>query len=248
MDNVIYKLTINDMVYIGSTKRGYDKRISEHLSRLENNGHGNPMMQNYYNKYGNISHELIEVVEDESILEEREDHWMNHYDSLAPNGLNLKTAERQLLSEATKQKMSESKMGELNPFYGKSHSEEFKREQRENNQGGWDYLTDEQRAKHAKWIEENGSPFKGRTHTQEVIEYLRDINTGKTLSEDTKEKISAKCKGRVVSDEAKKAIGRAHKGKKLSAETRAKISASRKALFARRRAEKLRASTEEDTK
>jgi group I intron endonuclease len=70
--------------------------------------------------------------------------------------------------------------------------------------------------KNFKISEEVRSYFIGRTVTEETKEKLRQINTGKKLSDATKLKISIKGIGRVVSQETRDKIGLKHKGKKLS--------------------------------
>lgn len=122
-----------------------------------------------------------------------------------------------VFSEETKEKLKKNHAdfsGEKNPFFGKTHSRETIKKLKLANEGkdrfGGDYK---------KLLKEKmtgkGNPFFGKTHSLEVkkllsepktkehIEKLRIANTGKRLSEETKNKISLKLKGRVVSEETR---------------------------------------------
>jgi hypothetical protein len=65
--------------------------------------------------------------------------------------------------------------GELNPFYGKKHTEEHKQRQRETKKGIY-----------------NGekNPFFGKTHSVETKKYLSEKMIGKSMSEETRKKVS----------------------------------------------------------
>ena len=60
--------------------------------------------------------------------------------------------------------------------------------------------------------------------------YAND-NTGKHLSEETKQKLRDKLKGRIISEETRKKMSASRKGKKLSEEARKKMSESRKGII-----------------
>ena len=64
--------------YIGSALN-HVKRKREHFYNLKNNKHPNKKLQNAYNKYGEdcFDFKIIEVVEDEKILIEREQYYIN---------------------------------------------------------------------------------------------------------------------------------------------------------------------------
>lgn len=83
------------------------------------------------------------------------------------------------------------------------------------------------------------NPFYGKHHTEEVREHLSLINTGKTLSEEVKAKISngLLALGRTLSDDEKRAISERQKGESNSffgkthtEESRKKISQSQKGI------------------
>ena len=79
------------------------------------------------------------------------------------------------LSEAAKKRV-----GELNPMYGKHHTEETKQKLREINLGK--KLTPEH-------IEKLKEANRGRKKTKAEIEFISNLNKGKKMSKETKEKM-----------------------------------------------------------
>lgn len=67
----VYKITnlVNNKIYIGSSCK-LKNRKREHFYGLKSNKHGNPRLQNSYNKYGedNFSFEIIETCDLDSLL------------------------------------------------------------------------------------------------------------------------------------------------------------------------------------
>lgn len=153
----VYRIVndINCKIYIGSSIH-VNKRLEEHRSTLKNNCHHNIHLQRAWNKYGeeNFSFEILEIIEDDvDMLRQKEQYWMDYYKSYNNNlGYNIshyatgsggyevsdETKEKirqaaigRKASEATKQKLSEQRTGELNSFYGKHHTDEAKRKMSE---------------------------------------------------------------------------------------------------------------------
>ena len=58
----IYKISIQDHIYIGSSVN-IKKRLRRHKTLLRNNKHDNIYMQNAYNKYVKADYEIVEVVD-----------------------------------------------------------------------------------------------------------------------------------------------------------------------------------------
>ena len=56
----IYKIIINNKVYIGSSFN-IQRRLIQHKSDLKNNRHDNQHLQNAYNKYKKITTEIVET-------------------------------------------------------------------------------------------------------------------------------------------------------------------------------------------
>jgi len=125
----IYKIknNKNDKVYIGSSNN-MERRFKDHARLLENNKHYNKYLQNAWNKY-DFFFEIIEIVESEDILNEREQSWMDFYNSYDREyGYNIAPkADRTVIAEETKKRMSESRKGKKRPeASGWHHSEEAK--------------------------------------------------------------------------------------------------------------------------
>ena len=95
----IYKIENKNTgkVYIGKSKDIY-KRWKEHRAMLEKGIHHSVKLQRSYNKTKDktiFEYSILEEVQDESKLTEREDHYINKYDSLF-NGYNCVSADNHL--------------------------------------------------------------------------------------------------------------------------------------------------------
>ncbi len=79
---LIYAL-INDLqekIYIGATNAGKNRRKSTHYRELRNGNHSNKEMQADYNKSAQFPfYEVLEEVEFEHLLSERENYYKNRY-------------------------------------------------------------------------------------------------------------------------------------------------------------------------
>jgi|ETNmetMinimDraft_21_1059911.scaffolds.fasta_scaffold06129_7 hypothetical protein len=82
---IIYKITNpSNKVYIGQTIHTLEERIKGHKKSSTNC----TLLKRAIDKYGDeMKYEKLEEVSDE-LLDEREIHWIKHYNSLAPNGYN----------------------------------------------------------------------------------------------------------------------------------------------------------------
>ena len=85
----IYKISYKDRIYIGSTTKSFYLRWIQHISDLKKKKHGNSKLSNIVNKYGIeiLCFEIIEIVEDKSKVLEREQYYIDLYNSYL-NGLN----------------------------------------------------------------------------------------------------------------------------------------------------------------
>jgi len=83
----IYKITniINNKIYIGSAVNVYI-RWKAHIQLLQNNNHHSIYLQNSWNKYGggNFKFEVIEYVEDNNLLIEKEQYYFDIYKPYNP--------------------------------------------------------------------------------------------------------------------------------------------------------------------
>lgn len=111
MNSGIYliKNMVNGKAYIGSTKNLNDRKY-QHFSDLRLDKHHNPHLQYSFNKYGEKSFEyyIIAYCPEDKLLE-REDFYINYLQSMNRNkGYNLSTAERHIITDEQKKKISES--------------------------------------------------------------------------------------------------------------------------------------------
>lgn len=129
---ILYKITnsINGKVYVGQTVRTLEERIAEHKRK------SHTIIGKAIKKYG-AENFTIELLKEASSIEELNDleiSWISQCNSLIPNGYNQCFGGDNTKGfhhrESSKQKMSESKktafLGETNPFFGKTHSDEQK--------------------------------------------------------------------------------------------------------------------------
>lgn len=106
----IYKLIINNKIYIGSAVN-LSKRLRSHLNDLKANRHGNIHLQRAFILYKEIDFEILEFVSDVKSLIEREQYFI---DSLNPHYNISKIAGSQLgfrHSAESKVKISEVQKG-----------------------------------------------------------------------------------------------------------------------------------------
>jgi hypothetical protein len=89
---IIYKISSpSGKVYVGQTLRSFKIRIYEHKSKFS----GCTYLKNAIQKHGDeMKYEIIEENVPQEYLDEREIHWINHFNSLVPNGYNLNTGGR----------------------------------------------------------------------------------------------------------------------------------------------------------
>ncbi len=196
----IYKIEnlISKKSYIGQSK-DIEVRWCTHRNNLNKSKHRNGHLQNSYNKYGKENFEfsiLEEVASTDSpvllknILEEREQSWVDLYDfdmlyNICPvsgSCLGMKH------SEETKNKMSESRLGEKNHNYGKHLSEETKKKMSEAQKGEKHHmfgkkLSEETKLKLSKARKGEKNPMFGKTGKDSP-------NYGKNISEEHKRCIS----------------------------------------------------------
>jgi group I intron endonuclease len=89
----VYKISFTNYnkIYVGSSCR-WPYRRREHLYDLKKNKHHNRYLQRAYNKYGlsNINIDVLEFCNSEIDLREREQYWINFFDTTNPKmGFNL---------------------------------------------------------------------------------------------------------------------------------------------------------------
>lgn len=122
------KNKINNKVYIGSSQQ-IQYRLMGHLYYLKNQKHQNRHLQRAFNKYSENNFEFIilEKVNKNKLIE-REQYWIDYYDSANRNkGYNITPkSNRSKFSEETKKQMSKNHAN----FKGEKHPRYIKRETR----------------------------------------------------------------------------------------------------------------------
>lgn len=228
IDPVIYCITniINDKQYVGQAVIK-SKRWKDHKSALNVGKHSNRYLQAAYNKYGKEAfiYTVLEILPTLLNLDEREQHWINKLNTVAPSGYNLNpiagSARGFKHSDKTKQKWSEQRKG-------KTRSEEARKNIAEGHKKRKP-ISDETREKlrlsHLghKQSEETKAKRKilmagntinnGRKQSQEQIDHRATFHKGKIVSQETRDKRSAKLKGRIISEETKKKMSLAAKAR-----------------------------------
>lgn len=148
----IYKITntINQKIYIGQAS-DYQKRIKSHKANFNRfikdpikHKSGCLFLYNAFKKYG-IDNFVFELIEECDVIDlnEREQHWLDFHQSYnRENGYNLAKIAGSCLGvkhdDAFKKKISDfakTRLGDKNPFYGKSHSNETREKIRKTKTG-----------------------------------------------------------------------------------------------------------------
>ena len=220
---IIYKVTnkINGKIYIGQTIQPLNIRWSSHCSEYS----GCTAIKRAIKKYGveNFTIEQIDVATTQEELDQKEQHYIEYYKSLVPNGYNLTTGgEHPHLTDEVRKKLSERQMGDKNYWFGKKFTEEHRRKISESNKGKrlGIKLSDETKRKLSE-------THKGRPSNNVISEQCRRAaiasRKGKPLSLETRKKLSEIFKGREFSDETRKKLSVANTGKHHSEETKCKL-------------------------
>lgn len=121
--------TKTNKYYIGSSV-DIKRRFNEHKKHLKYNNHVNPHLQSTYNKYGlnALKFNILEQCE-ESLLEEKENYYINKYKSNDSRyGYNIAIAYHGKMKQEVKDKISKSNKGRV-------FSEEHKRKLSESHKG-----------------------------------------------------------------------------------------------------------------
>lgn len=210
----------NNRFYVGSAQR-INRRWIEHKRDLRKGNHVNIRLQNAWNKYGEDAFRIsvLEVVEDQSKLIEREQYWIDLLDPVE-NGYNvLPTAGSNFgwsHSEESKRKLSEANTGKKHGPMSEEQKQYFSSLYKGRK------LSDETRKK-------MGDSRRGKPRPPHVIDAVRQANTGRKLSQETRDKIAEAHRGKKHSDEtiAKMKAWQSTRPP-ISEETRQKLSESAK--------------------
>ena len=80
----IISCNVNKKFYIGSTTNMFKRRLGHHYGALVRNKHRNSYLQNSFNKYSEkaFSFSILEYVNDNSRMLDREQYWIDKLDAL----------------------------------------------------------------------------------------------------------------------------------------------------------------------
>lgn len=163
----IYKITntINDKSYIGISIHPPGKgRIRNHLS-----GYGNCIISNAVKKYGRdaFTYEILENNIFPELLPDLEIAYIKKYQTITPLGYNLTHGGEGTLgyrfSAEQRRRLSETRKGEKNSFFGKKHSPETRLKIGEAGKGR--KHTTETRRRISEAQKGKSSPNKGKTRS-----------------------------------------------------------------------------------
>ena len=186
---------MNGKRYVGQSKH-VAYRLNRHKKELMMGCHQNSHLQRSWNKYGESCFKFtcLELC-DESKLNSLEENYITQLETTNPNkGYNKESGGHvhRLISEETRRKMSESKIGMYvgakNPMYGVrlNRSDEQKRKSSERFSGKGNPMygvhlkpTESQLKRASERFQKEGNPFYGKKHSQETKERMRNNNKRK---------------------------------------------------------------------
>lgn len=206
----IIENSVNEKVYVGQTRK-FSQRKAGHLYSARRGDER--LLYREMREFGidKFQFRILEECETEIIASEREQYWVNRFDSFN-RGYNLTTGggyhvgnKGRKFPEDHRRKISEA-------HKGKTFSEESRRKMGE--------------ATRKRLLEDH--PMKGKTWSDEVRQHMRESKNELYASdrgEEIKQKISETLKDRPLSEETKQKISEAGKGRRHSEETIEKMKA-----------------------
>jgi group I intron endonuclease len=114
-------------------------------------------------------------------------------------------------TEEHKKKLSEGKIGEKNPMFGKNFTEEHKKKMSDSVIGEKNHMFGKKHTEETKKI--MSESHKGRKFTEETRKKMSESHKGKKFTEETRKKISDSLKGRKFTEEHKNNISESKKKK-----------------------------------
>src|SRR6266702_8354175 len=230
----IYKITCiaNKRIYIGSAVNLHVRKNS-HFSALQRNEHGNPKMQNAWNKYGEQAFifEVLEYVLPMS-LTAREQYWFNKLKPFGRKGFNIAREAGSTLGYKYDPETIE-KIRQKN--LGRKQSPEELEKKRQASLGNKYSLGH----KHTPEAREHMRQAQlGRKQNPEAIERIKQGHLGKKNSPEHNEKVRQANLGKYQSPETIEKRRQAHLGTKRSPEARERMRQANLARWAREKKER----------
>lgn len=197
----IYKIenSINDKIYIGLTKKKRPTdRFSQHRYQARHlKSTDKSLLHKAMAKYGvdNFSFSIIEEV-DNNIMPQREQYWIEYYNSITPNGYNITKggegtpgfSRTQTKEEREKRKNSNKKFFEEHPEKRKEISQrtqklwqdpEYRKKVTESNKRFY--------REHPNMFTGENNPFYGKHHTDETKQKIRSKSLLQAIAQLDKE-------------------------------------------------------------
>jgi len=181
VEYIVYRITSPcGKSYIGRTKN-YTKRLNDHK-----NGNKCALLQAAIAEFGwdNMQHQLLKfgLNLDEANMWEK--HYIQHFNSIAPNGLNLQTGGINCShSDISKEKMSKKLKGRRSWNKGKKLSPEHYENAKKSFFKKGIPLPKEV-------IEKRSSKLRGKPRDKEMMERLRQHSIGRKFSPETLQRMS----------------------------------------------------------
>mgnify|MGYP001567168099 CR=1 FL=1 len=175
----IYKIVnkINNKIYIGQSIN-IEERFKQHKRSL--NKYLKYPLYRAFKKYGieNFEFIIIEEVINIRDLDQREQYWLDHYQSYLPKkGYNLAIGAKGVIhSEESKKKIS---LNNSRAMLGKQHTEEAKQKMRINRNRNRSKMSEETKLKISLSHKGKPSGYKGKRHSKETKEKISLYMTGK---------------------------------------------------------------------
>lgn len=211
----IYRIrnTVNNKLYVGKAIKVKMRWKYGHINPLKKNSHDNKHLQSSWNKYKeeNFVFEIIEEIDDELMLNEREIYWIAYYKSSDPNYGYNKTdgGDGGKMPEESLKKMVKT-CRERGVYENRKHSPETKQKIGKANKG----KTRKKGFKHTETSKlKMSNSQKGKKKSPEHVKKIADAQRGENSkyyqiprTHEVRQKISNSKLGCTVSDETKEKI------------------------------------------
>jgi len=180
---------INAHIYCVTNNLNFKEYVGQTTVNRNKVGHGKAITEAYF-KYGkeNFSYDKIcSSINSRNLLNYLEKFWIKTFDSIAPNGYNIElggtdkgevseqTKQKlrkanlgKVVSDSTKQKISNSLKGDKNPFYGKTHTIDNIEKIKEANSHSKKPHTTKSKQKMSEKASGENNPFYGKKHSEEA--------------------------------------------------------------------------------
>jgi group I intron endonuclease len=198
------KNKVTGKMYVGSSRQKGNNRWKAHLKSLKIGNHHSDKLQRSWNKHGeeNFEYIILEQINENDDQFEREQIWIDKYNSFHKGYNAAPTATKISMSEETKEKIRNTMKGRpLTP----EHIEAFSKAK-----------IGEKRSKESK--EKMRQSALGRKHSEETLKKISEGGKGRKMPDETKLRMSEAAKNRSVEHKQKISEGlkRKHNKNKIS--------------------------------